>query len=191
MFAIGADGEVQRRAALGGVVKDENDAAVGESNGVEAGIGVGEIEGVNGGPVKAGVGGIGDADFGDLFGGTGVHAKRAVFEANDGRLDDAISAGGCGIGRCGDGADASPGESVVSAAFDPGGPGMITFDRGSTDDGAVGEDEGFGADRTVEACWQVFDGRPGSAVVGAEAAASGPTGRMRTEFVIEPEFAVG
>ena len=106
VFAIGADGEVQRRAALGGVVEDENDAAIAESYGIEAGVGVGEIEGVNGAPVQAGVGGIGDADFGDLFGGTGVETKGAVFEANDGRLDDAIGAGCCGSwagrrwGRC-------------------------------------------------------------------------------------------
>ena len=90
VFGIVADSKVEWRAAFGGVVENEHDAAVGQRDGVEAGVGVWEIEGVNGGPVKAGIFRIGNADFGDLLGGAGVKAESAVFQGNDGGLNDAI-----------------------------------------------------------------------------------------------------
>jgi hypothetical protein len=47
VIAIGADGEVERRAACGGVVEDEDDASVAEADGINAGVGVGQIGGMS------------------------------------------------------------------------------------------------------------------------------------------------
>src|SRR2546428_13484627 len=46
VFPIGADGEIERRSALGAVVVDEDDAAGSESYGVESGVGVRWVGGV-------------------------------------------------------------------------------------------------------------------------------------------------
>lgn len=53
VFSVGADREVERSSALGAVVVDEDDAAVSESYGVDAGVGVGEIGGVGVRPGEA------------------------------------------------------------------------------------------------------------------------------------------
>ncbi len=167
VFAIGADSQVERSAASGGVVENEQDAAVGQRHAVNAGIGVWEVESVNGGPVDTAVERIGDADFGDLLGGAGVETESSVLQTDDGGLNDAIGLSGrCETGRD-YGTDFGPAVSIVSAAFDPSGPGVVTLDGGSTDDGAVGENERFRANGSVETSWEVVDGRPGLTVIGA------------------------
>ena len=97
VLAIGADGEVERRTAFCGVVEDEYDAAVAQTDSVEAGIRVGQIERVDGRPVEPFVFRIGDTDFGDLRSRSGVKAQSAVLKADHGGLDDAVGAVG---GRC-------------------------------------------------------------------------------------------
>ena len=46
VVAVGADGEIERCAALGGVVVDEDDASIAEADGIDAGVGVGQVGGM-------------------------------------------------------------------------------------------------------------------------------------------------
>ena len=172
VFTIGADSQVERSAAFGGVVENEQDTAIGQRDGVNAGVRVWKIESMNGGPVDAAVVRIGDADFGDLLGGAGVETQSSVLQTDDGGLNDAIGLSGRWETGRDDRTDFGPGVSIVSAAFDPGNPRMITLNRGSTHHGAVGEDERFRANRTVETGREMFDGRPALPVICADAAAA-------------------
>ena len=60
VFAVAGDSEVQGGSSLCGVVEDEDDAAVAEGDGVQAGVVAGEIEEVDGGPGEATIEGVGD-----------------------------------------------------------------------------------------------------------------------------------
>jgi hypothetical protein len=53
VFPVCADGETERSSALGTVVVDEDDAAVSECYGVDAGVGAGEVGGVGWRPGEA------------------------------------------------------------------------------------------------------------------------------------------
>ena len=126
VLAVGADGEIEWGSACGGVVVDEDDAAVAEAYGVDAGVGVGEVGGVGLGPGEAVVEGVGDADAADVGGGAGVEAEMFFAERDDGGLDDSgdvfVARSGCdccGAGWDGDGAELRPCFAVVGAAIDP------------------------------------------------------------------------
>ena len=203
VFAVFAYGEVEGGASGGGVVVDEDDAAVAEAYGVDAGVGVGEIERVGLAPGDAVVEGVGGADMGDVAGGAGVEAQVVFAEVDDGGLDDSGDVLGAGLlrrfQRCGrgheaagygDGTEFVPGGSVVGAAVDPGGPGGVTLDGGSADDGAVVEDEGLVLDGTEEAGGEMLGGGPGLALIGADQAGSAPLAGVAAELVVEPEAAV-
>lgn len=46
VIAVETDGEIERCAALGGVVVDEDDASIAEADGIDAGVGVGQVDGM-------------------------------------------------------------------------------------------------------------------------------------------------
>lgn len=88
VFAIGADGEIERSSALGGVVVDEDDAAVSESYGVDAGVGVGEVGGMGLRPGEAVIERVRHADATYIGCGAGVEAQMFVAKRDNGGLDD-------------------------------------------------------------------------------------------------------
>src|SRR5580698_731 len=181
MFTVVADGEVEWSAAFGGVVVDEDDASVAEADGIDAGVGIGDIDGAGGRPGSATVGGVCDDDLAGVGGGASIQAKFVVGKLYDRGLDDAdglapvkllgrvvgsrLGGGGLG-GRGGEGADLEPGLAVVFATFDPDSPGVIALDGGAADDSAVGEEERLGSDGAEDAGGEVLRLRPGSAFVG-------------------------
>src|SRR4051812_26260833 len=59
------------------------------------------------------------------------------------------------------------GKSVppICTSFDPTGPGAVTLNGGSANDGPVCEYERFRSDRAVQSGWKVLDGRPCLSVV--------------------------
>lgn len=98
------------------------------------------------------------------------------------------------MGGYGDGTDRTdlrPCLAVVGAAIDPYCPGRVAFDGGAADDRAVVEDERLVFDWAEKACEEMVGLRPGVGFVGADEAGAGPCADVRSEFVVQPEFAVG
>src|SRR5487761_685662 len=66
VLSVGADGEVERGAVFGAVVVDENNATVAEADGVDAGVRVGDIDGMGLRPGEAVIEGVRDTDVSDI-----------------------------------------------------------------------------------------------------------------------------
>ena len=88
VLAVGADGEVERGSVFSVVVVDENDVAVAETDGVDAGVWIGKVEWVGLSPGDAVVEGVGGADTTDVRGGAGVETEMIFVKGDDGGLDD-------------------------------------------------------------------------------------------------------
>src|SRR6202795_4156940 len=97
-----------------------------------------------GGPGAAAREGGGGTDAADVFCGAGVEADMLAFDGHHDWLNDAVTPFVVAIGGRlghGDGTMLGPGLPVVSAVFNPTGPGVITLDRGSAEDGATGQNQ--------------------------------------------------
>ena len=95
------------------------------------------------------------------------------------------------MGGYGDGTDLRPCLAVVGAAIDPYCPGGVAFDGCSADDGTVVQDERLVLDGAEKASGEMIGWRPGVRFVVADEAGAGPGTGVGSEFVVEPEFAVG
>ncbi len=92
---------------------------------------------------------------------------------------------------CGDNRSVlAPALAVVGASLDPAGPGAVALDGRAAHDGAVGQQQRLVLYRTIKACGEMFDRRPGRAVVPAPSTACRPGHWTGPELVIEPERSV-
>ena len=93
VLPIGTDCEIERRACVVAVVEGEDDAAVSEADGIDAGVGVGQGDEVDGAPCFSIVEGVGDCDARGSSAAAGIEAQMMSGEEDDRGLDDADGGG--------------------------------------------------------------------------------------------------
>src|SRR5271165_632919 len=149
---------------------------------------------MRGSPGQAAVKRIGSADMADVLGGARIQAKVLVFDGNNDRLNDSMTASVEAVGgrrRHGNGTLLGPGLAIVGAALDPTGPTVVALDRSSAEYHAIGQDQRLLTNGPVEAGWKMFHRRPSLPFVAAETPCGAPLSGVGAEFIVEPKHAIG